>query len=205
MENIQSFKRMPGYRIAEYVLIVSPGPGLQQKIKRVKSDILEKYGNGHLVNRKPVLRLARFFSYQMMEEKLIHHFKIAGMAMPPFKLMLKDYGSFPNHTLFIKADESKPALQKLMQNIKSARRLMRSPGQAPFFSSIFNVPLAVKLTPVQYENIWEDYRHRQFTGHFIADAMLLLKKWEGDKNYQIAARFEFQNLPVSVKQGELFG
>lgn len=205
MVNDQSLIKMPGYRTAEYILILSPHAGLQEKIMRIKRDILETYDNGFLVNRKPVLRLARFFSYRMMEEKLINHFKIAGMAMPPFKVMLKDYGSFPNHTLFVKADESKIALQMLMQNIKSAKRLMRSPGQAPYFSNEFNIPLAVKLTPLQYEKMWADYRHRQFTGHFIADAMLLLKRNEGDKNYQIAARFEFQNLPVSVKQGELFG
>ena len=205
MENDQSLIKMPGYRTAEYILILSPHESLQEKIMRIKRDILEKYDNGFLVNRKPVLRLARFFSYQMMEEKLINHFKIAGMAMPPFKVMLKDYGTFPNHTLFIKADESKVALQMLMKDIRSAKRLIRSTEQAPYFSSEFNIPLAIKLTPLQYEEMWQEYRHRQFTGHFIADAMLLLKRREGDRNYQIAARFEFQNLPVSVKQGELFG
>jgi len=34
--------------------------------------------------------------------------------------------------------------------------------------------------------------------------MLLLKRDEGDKAWQIVQRFEFQNLPVDVKQGELF-
>ncbi len=205
MENDQFLIKMPGYRISEYILILSPHKSLQEKIMRLKRDILEKYDYGFLVNRKPVLRLARFFSYEIMEEKLINHFKIAGMAMPAFKVMLKDYGSIPNHTLFIKADESKMALQMLMQEIRSAKRLMRSPGPSPYFSNEFNIPLAINLTPLQYNKIWEDYRPRQFTGHFIADAMLLLKRREGDKNYQIAARFEFQNLPVSIKQGELFG
>ncbi|MEO7314245.1 MAG: 2'-5' RNA ligase family protein [Ginsengibacter sp.] len=204
MENDQSLIKMPGYRTAEYILILSPHASLQEKIMRIKKDILEKYDNGFLVNRKPVIRLARFFSYQMMEEKLINHFKIAGMAMPPFKVTLKDFGSFPQHTLFVNVDSRVP-LQMLMKDIKSAKRLMRSPGQAPYFTNEFNIPLAIKLTPLQYEKMWEEYRRRQFTGHFIADAMLLLKRREGEKNYQIAARFEFQNLPVSVRQGELFG
>lgn len=205
MDNTNSLIKMPGYRVAEYILILNPPVGLQDKIMRIKRDILEKYDSGFLVNRKPVLRLARFFSYQMTEEKLINHFKIAAMAMPPFKVILTDYGSFPNHTLFVKAEESKVALQMLMKDIKTAKRLIRSPEQGPYFSSEFNIPLAVKLTPLQYEKMWEDYRQRQFTGQFIADSMLLLKRREGEKNYQIAARFEFQNLPVSVKQGELFG
>ena len=204
MENDQSLIKMPGYRTAEYILILSPHAGLQDKIMRIKKDILEKYDNGFLVNRKPVIRLTRFFSYQMMEEKLINHFKIAAMAMPPFKVTFKNYGSFPQHSLFVQVN-SKIPLQMLMKDIKSAKRLMRSPGQKPYFNSEFDIPLAIKLTPLQYEKLWEEYRHRQFTGHFIADSMLLLKRSEGDKNYQIAARFEFQNLPVSVRQGELFG
>lgn len=205
MDNNNSLIKMPGYRISEYILILNPHEGLQNKIMRIKREILGKYDSGLLVNRKPVLRLARFFSYQMTEEKLINHFKIAAMAMPPFKVLLKDFGSFPTHTLFVKADESKVALQMLMKDIKNGKRLMRAPGPAPYFSSEFNIPLAIKLTPLQYEEMWEDYRHRRFTGHFIADSMLLLKRREGEKNYQIAARLEFQNLPVSVKQGELFG
>lgn len=205
MDYNTSLIKMPGYRVSEYILILNPHEGLQEKIMRIKRDILEKYDSGFLVNRKPVLRLARFYSYQMTEEKLMNHFKIAAMAMPPFKVLLKDYGVYPNHTLFVKADESKVALQMLMKNIKSAKGLIRSPGPGPQFNSEFNIPLAIKLTPLQYVELWEDYRHRQFTGHFIADSMLLLKRREGERNYQIAARFEFQNLPVSVKQGELFG
>jgi hypothetical protein len=35
--------------------------------------------------------------------------------------------------------------------------------------------------------------------------MLLLKRPIGELKYQILRRFEFQNLPVTTKQGELFG
>ena len=40
---------------------------------------------------------------------------------------------------------------------------------------------------------------------FIADSMLLLKRPVGEMKYQIVNRFEFQNMPVTTKQGELFG
>jgi hypothetical protein len=33
---------------------------------------------------------------------------------------------------------------------------------------------------------------------------LLLKRRQGDLSWQIAQRFEFMNLPVTTKQGELF-
>jgi hypothetical protein len=38
----------------------------------------------------------------------------------------------------------------------------------------------------------------------IADSMLLLKRPVGEKGYQVVQRFEFMNLPVATKQGELF-
>ena len=204
MEHPQSLIKMPGYRSAEYILILNPHPALQEKIMKIKRQIWEKYDNGFLMNKKPVITLARFFSLQMMEEKLMNHFKIAGMAMPPFKVSLKDYYGITDHSLSINV-ASKFPLQMLMKDIKSAKRLIRSTDKKPFFNSDFSIPLAVKLTPLLYNNLWKEFSQRQFTGHFIADSMLLLKRPEGDKHYQIAARFEFQNLPVSVRQGELFG
>jgi hypothetical protein len=34
--------------------------------------------------------------------------------------------------------------------------------------------------------------------------MLLLKRREGEMAWQIAERFAFQNLPVAIRQGQLF-
>jgi len=64
--------------------------------------------------------------------------------------------------------------------------------------------VARKLLPWQYEKGWLEYSHRHFTGRFIADSMLLLKRRMGERAYQIVQRLEFMNLPVSTKQGELF-
>jgi hypothetical protein len=63
----------------------------------------------------------------------------------------------------------------------------------------------MKLQPWQYEKGWLEYSNRHFTGRFIADGMLLLRRPIGEMKYQIVQRFEFQNLPVTTKQGELFG
>jgi len=52
--------------------------------------------------------------------------------------------------------------------------------------------------PWQYEKGWLEYSNRSFTGRFIADGMLLLKRRAGDMAWQIAERFAFQNLPVAT-------
>jgi hypothetical protein len=75
----------------------------------------------------------------------------------------------------------------------------------PHFIDEPHFTIARQLKPWQYESGWLEYSQKNFTGRFIADSMLLLKRKVGTMGYQIVARFEFQNLPVSTKQGELFG
>ena len=68
-----------------------------------------------------------------------------------------------------------------------------------------HITIARKLQPWQYEKGWLEYSNKNFTGRFIADAMLLLKRPVGEMKYKVVHRFKFQNLPVTTKQGELFG
>jgi hypothetical protein len=90
--------------------------------------------------------------------------------------------------------------------MKQAQRLMTlNRENKPHFIETPHLSICRKLKPWQYEEGWLDYSHRQFTGRFIADSMLLLKRRAGEKTaFQIARRFEFQNLPVTTKQGNLF-
>ena len=81
---------------------------------------------------------------------------------------------------------------------------MKSPEFDPFFPDDPNFTVSRKLSSEQYAQAWLEYSHRSFTGSFIADGMLLLKRKVGDKAYQIVQRLEFMNLPVVTKQGILF-
>ena len=194
---------MPGYRQIEYTIILNPNDALRERISKSRYEIHSKFHTSILLPGKPNIRLAKFLSFEMMAEKLINHLKTIAMGMPPFKAELKDYGSFPSHTLFINV-ASKIPVQMLMKDLRTARHLIKPTDREPYFTNEFYIPLAIKLTPDQYDKIWPDFSNRRFTANFIADSMLLLKRRVGEKNYQIAERFEFMNLPVSVKQGELF-
>jgi hypothetical protein len=81
---------------------------------------------------------------------------------------------------------------------------MKSPDHDPYFITEPHIAVARKLNAGQYEKSWPAFAHRSFTASFIADGMLLLKRREGEKAYQIVQRFEFMNLPVQTKQGQLF-
>lgn len=197
---------IPGYRVYEYLLVLSPHEELWNKIVKVKNDFAEQYKSDHARWGKPHLTLVNFVQYNMMEERIVNRLKVIAMGFPPFKVELKDYGSFPSHTIYINVT-SKVPVQNLVKEIRSeGQRLMKlNEDNKPHFIMEPHLTIARKLLPWQYEKGWLEYSNKHFTGRFIADSMLLLKRPVGEMKYQIAQRFEFQNLPVTTKQGELFG
>ncbi len=191
-------------RTNEYMLVLNPHEELRQKITQVKKDFSDTYQATVALGSKSHLALVRFTQLEMMEERIINRIKTVAMGYHPFKVELKDYGSFPSHTIFINVTTKLP-VQGLVREIRESQRLMKlDKDHKPHFIDEPYITIARKLLPWQFEKGWLEYSHRQFTGRFIADSMLLLKRRTGDRAWQIAQRFEFMNLPVNTKQGELF-
>lgn len=203
METIIS--TIPGYRVFEYLLVLSPHQELWQRVLKVKNDFFETYKAPSAKWGKPHVTLVNFLQYEMMEERLINRLKIIGMSYPPFKVELKDFGSFPSHTIYINV-VSKIPIQNLLKIIRAeTQKLMKlDDDHKPHFIMEPHLTIARKLQPWQYEKGWLEYSNKHFTGKFIASEMLLLKRPVGEMAYQIAERFQFQNLPVTTKQGDLF-
>ena len=197
---------IPGYRINEYLLVLNPPEDLWQKIMKIKEGFADKYKNEIARFTKPHITLINWVSLELMEERMIQRLQTIAMGTTPFKVELKDYGSFPSHTIFINVT-SKVPIQSLVREMKAAQKLMTlNKDNKPHFIETPHLSICRKLKPWQYEEGWLEFSNRQFTGRFIADSMLLLKRTAGEKaKFQIAKRLEFQNLPVATKQGNLFG
>jgi 2'-5' RNA ligase len=196
---------VPGYKIYEYLLVLSPHEELRNKIMQVKKEFNESYKATTALYSKPHLTLVNYVQYQLMEERIINHLKTIAMGYQPIKIELKDYGSFPAHTIYINVTSKMP-IQNLIKTIRSdTQRLLKlNDDHKPHFIMEPHLTIARKLLPWQYENGWLEYSHKHFTGRFIADAMLLLKRPVNEFKYEIVQRFAFENLPVNTKQGELF-
>lgn len=191
-------------RLNEYMLVLLPHEELRNRVLQIRKDFYETYQAPSALAGKVHLALATFTQLEIMEERIVNRLKTVAMGYHPFKVELKDYGSFPSHTLFINVTTKLP-IQNLVREIRGSQRLMKLDNEhKPHFLDDPHLAIARKLLPWQYEKGWLEYSHRHFTGRFIADSMLLLKRRAGDRTYQIAQRFEFMNLPVSTKQGELF-
>lgn len=209
--NTTSLIKMPGYNYNEYLLVLKPHEDLCNKITQVKKEFYEKY-KAPASFGQPHLTLARCIQFEMREERLVNRLKTIAMGYHPFKVELKDFGGFPSHTIFIIV-ESQQQVQNLVKELRPAQQLMTlNKDNKPQFMNEPHLTVARKLAPWQYEKGWAEYSHRHFTGRFIADGMLLLKRKlstgpDGDLQtgkYQVVQRFEFMNLPVATRQGELF-
>ena len=202
---------MPGYRVYEYLLVLNPHEELRNRIIQVKKEFYDAYQASNAIGGKPHVTLVNFLQYEMMEERLVNRLKMIAMGYYPIKIELKDYGSFPSHTIFINITSKMP-IQNLVKEIRAqAQRLVKlNDDNKPHFIMEPHIPIARKLLPWQYEKGWLEYSNKHFTGRFIADGMFLLKRPldESDSyrmKYQIVEKFQFQNLPVATKQGDLFG
>jgi 2'-5' RNA ligase len=193
---------LPGYRVYEYLLVLQPHEELRNRIMQVKTEFQKTYEMTTNLVGRPHLTLVNFLQYAMMEERLVNRLKVVAMGHTPFKVELKDYGSFPSHTIYINVT-SKVPVQGLVKQIRhETQRLMKlNDENKPHFIMEPHLTIARKLKPWQYEKGWLEYSHRHFAGRFIADSMLLLKRPAGEMGYKTVQRFGFQNLPVSTKQG----
>jgi 2'-5' RNA ligase len=197
---------IPGYRVKEYLLVLSPHEELRHRILKVKEEFAATYKMEKGQWGIPQVAMVSFKQLAMLEERIISRLQTIAMGFPPFKVELKDYGSFPSHTIYIKVTSKLP-VQHLVKKIrKESQRIMKlNKDNKPHFMMESHITIGRKLKPWQYEKGWLEYRHKHFTGRFIADGMTLLGRQEGTVKYHLVQQFTFQNLPVSTKQGELFG
>ncbi len=197
---------IPGYQVYEYLLVLSPHEEMRARIIQARKEFQNEYKPETTMGGRPHLALVSFSNYGLMEERIISRLNSVAMGYQPFKVELKDFGSFPSHTIYINVT-SKIPIQNLVKEIRrDAQRLMKlNDENKPHFIMEPYIAIGRKLKPWQYEKGWLEYSNKHFTGRFIAESMLLLKRPAGEMKYQIVRRFEFQNLPVTTKQGELFG
>jgi 2'-5' RNA ligase len=202
---MDTFKElMPGYSLNEYLLVISPNPELRERISEVRKHFNQQFSPSMPLTGKPHMALVRYVTWNMNEEKLAQRFEHLAMGVAPFRIELKDYAAFPSHTIYINVATKIP-VQELIRTLRSTQRMMKAhPDHDPHFISDPFIPVARKLQPWQFEKGWLEFSHLHFHARLIADGMLLLKRPLGERSYQIVRRFEFQNMPVATRQGELF-
>ncbi len=146
---------MSGYKLCEYLLVLNPHEELRNKIMNIKKEFYESYKASAALFSKPQIMLASFTQYEIAEQRIKEKLHVVAMGSKPVKIELKDYSSFPEHTIFINVT-SKVPIQTLVKKIRiETQRLMKIDNDnKPHFMLEPYVMVARKLKPWQYEKGW---------------------------------------------------
>lgn len=195
--------RSPGYAEAEYLLAILPDEDLYEKVMLEKNNFAEKYNAAAASFGKPNIVLTRFTQVQMAEERIIRQLKAIAQRCAPVKIELRNFGSLPTHSIFINLAGKVP-VQQVVKQLKSAQRLMRYQEHTPHFITEPQMTIARKLNAKQYESAWNEYARQTFSGRFMAERLVLLKRPTGLRSFQQLESFDFADKPVKTAQGNLF-
>jgi 2'-5' RNA ligase len=196
----------------EYLLVLKPNSNVNEKVLQVKEEFSGKFKIPQAKHSYPHITLANFLQFKMVENRLVNRLNTIAVGYHSFTVSLKDYGSFPSHTLFINI-ETKQQIRNLVKELAPARQLMTlNKDKKPHFINNPHLTVGRSLLPWQYEQSWNEYQHKHFTAHFFAESMSLLRRplaIQSDGKvmpgkYQQIMEFKFMDLPTATKQGELF-
>src|ERR1700712_1914642 len=107
---------LPGYKVREYLIVLNPHEELAHRISDIRKEFNTEFKVQSPMGSKPNLLLASFTQYELTEERIINRLKTIALGYPPFKIELRDFGSFPSHTIFINVT-SKIPIQNLVKGI----------------------------------------------------------------------------------------
>ncbi|MFL9481567.1 2'-5' RNA ligase family protein [Chitinophagaceae bacterium LWZ2-11] len=192
------------YATCEYLLVLQPHADLNEKIMQVKKNFAETYECPAAVFSKPHITLIKFHQYELAEDRIVRRMKSITSGCGAFKVELNGFGSFPTHTIYINV-ATKNNIVELVKRLKDVQRILKlDDDHKPHFITAPHITVARKLLPWQYEKGWLEYSNTHFSGMFMADHLLLLKKRTGAPKFQQVCRFELENVKQSSKQGSLF-
>lgn len=199
-----SLLAMPGYQIYEYQLILVLPEALKEKIRKQKQQFYTRFNLPQASTAGIFLPLVKFRQRQLLEQKVRFALNQLITGWRPFPVNLKDYGFQPTHSVYIPVT-SRNKLQEAVKSLRTINHLLKlDKDQTAFYPADHQVTIASRLRPGVYEQASQEYAHRHFTGQFMADAALLLKRKMGEPYWQIAQRYEFRDLPVGAVQASLF-
>jgi 2'-5' RNA ligase len=195
---------LSSYATAEYLLVLEPHEALRSEIALVKKHFAETYDCPAAAFGKPNITLARFQQYEMIEKKVIHRLELVAHEQNSFTVELHDFGSFPTHSIFLNVT-TKTQIVELVKALRPMQQLLKiDKDRKTHFITEPDITIARKLLPWQYEKGWLELSNTHFSGRFIADHLLLLRKRQGEKSYRMIKKMPLLNVKETIIQGQLF-
>ncbi|WP_237722039.1 2'-5' RNA ligase family protein [Sediminibacterium roseum] len=192
------------YATADYLLVIEPHAALCDEISKVKKKFAGQYDCPAAATGTPNITLARFEQYEMLEQKIVHRLELIARGHPSFLVEVNGFESYPTHSIFLNV-VTKTQIVELVKALRPIQHLLKiDKERKPHFITEPHIGIANKLLPWQYEKGWLEMSNTHFSGKFMAEHLLLLRKRDGEKRFEVVRRFGLLNEKETVVQGELF-
>ena len=192
------------YATAQYLLVIEPHEALRNEIMHVKRYFADTYDCAAATTGRPNITLARFEQFEMIEQRIVHRLQLLATANNSFVVELHDFETYPTHSIFINVT-TKTQIVELVKALRPMQHLLKiDKDRKPHFITEPHISIARKLLPWQYEKGWLELSNTHFSGRFMVDHLLLLRKREGENKFETVRKFKLMNVKVSSVQGELF-
>lgn len=192
------------FATAEYRLVAELPQALRESVQKVKQYFADTYDCAPAAMGKPHITLLRFSQYEMTEPRIVRRMEQVATERAAFMVELNGFGSFPSHTIFFSV-ATQTQLTELIKSFRPLQPLLKMDKEhKPHFINEPYITLAAKLLPWQYEKGWLEMSNTHFSGKFMAEQLVLLRRREGEKGYAVVKRFALKNEKKEVTQGNLF-
>lgn len=162
-----------------YFIAVVPHKELRQKARVFSKDFAYRFKSVKSFENFPHITIIKPFPFdENKEDVLVEKFSAMNLKSAPFKVILKDFGCFPNKdkpVIFIKP-ESSTELQQLYDEVQPTMNFH------PYAKMHPHLTVAYKdLSPENFQKAWEEYKSKTFEDSFLVDKICLFKhenkKW----------------------------
>jgi 2'-5' RNA ligase len=193
------------YDTAQYLLAIEPPEALRTELQRIKKEFSVKYDCPGAVQDKPRLGLIRFEQFAMNEARIIRKFSQLLLPASSFMVELHDFAEIPTHSICFGVTTYN-RITELVQSLRPVQAFLKiDKDRKPHFIQEPHFFLARKLLPWQFEKGWLEYSHTHFSGKFMADQLVLLRRKKEENRYETLQRFPLKaEKLLEVKQGLLW-
>lgn len=160
----------------EYMLVVQTGKELGKLILDTRSGFEEAYHLSCREREQPYIRLASFIAKEEMETTIEKWIRRICAAQSSFPVVLNNFSGFPTGKLFVRVQHHEP-FRKFAAALSVIDDYIKSYGcPSAKIVSHPHITIAKKLPGDLYTKAMLDYAQRDFSGSFMVQEIVLLKR-----------------------------
>ena len=164
------------YGVWEHLLVINPSFDVTEKINEEKGKFISAYQDPAAIVGHPHITIAAFLANEPMEPTLIRWIQNICNAHSRFPILLRDFGGFVPHTIYVKVQNPEP-FKQLGKSMKALDHFIRANECPPLkLTTTPHLTIARHLSEETYFKALPEYLERTFQQSFTARKLTLLKR-----------------------------